>query len=179
MFHQERELWSSNLRWPFKVGFSLWPNIASVKTDNLDLTQNVCWRKLVWQPKFPLCSPLKGGAVYPARWVVQVEGGSIFEVRRVVSDHLCPVKVASPGGDQLMAVVSAQCVFVLCLFVTFLRVKGGLIGRSVVSFAWQACPHNVSPPIAGWCRETRSDCCKKWRHKSWVRRTKRVEVGVI
>ena len=163
MFHQERELWSSNLRWPFNVGLSLWPNIASVKTDNLDLIQNICWWKRVWQPKFPLYSPLKGGAVCPgglSRWrvgypldniqvgspLVQVEGGSIIGVGRVVSDHLCPVKVASPGGDQLLGSgVRTMC---LCfVFICYFFASQGRIDRTVsgvLSLA-SVSPQCVSP----------------------------------
>ena len=149
MFHQERELWSSNLRWSFKVGLSLWPNIASVKTDNLDLTQNICWRKLVWQPKFPLCSPLKGGAVYPGGWVVQVEGGSIIGAGRVVSDHLCPVKVASTDGDQLLGSgVRTMC---LCfVFICYFFASQGRIDRTVSGVL---CLASVSPQcVSPHCR---------------------------
>ena len=54
-------------------------------------------------------------------------------------------------------------IFVFVFVSVYLSLSTLTIGSGVQG--WQACPHNVSLPR---CRETRSDCSKKWRHKSWA-----------
>ena len=54
-------------------------------------------------------------------------------------------------------------IFVFAFVSVYLSLSTWTIGSGVQG--WQACPHNVSLPR---CRETRSDCSKKWRHKSWA-----------
>ena len=82
----------------------------------------------------------------------------------ILSDHLscqsdltylwCPSWTIQTA--QYLLCNGLLCVFVVGFYVTCLK------GRMVSGVqAWQACPHNVSLPIAVWCRETRSDCSKK------------------
>ena len=106
--------------------------------------------------KIPIVFSTKGRGCL-SRWViqvgsplVQVEGGSIIEVGRGASDHLCPVKVASPGGDQLLGsgVRTTRC---LCfVFICYFFASQGRIDRTVSGVL---CLASVSPQcVSPHCR---------------------------
>ena len=73
------------------------------------------------------------------------------------------VKLVKPWGTLCICLG----IFVFAFGSVYLSLSTLTIDSGVQG--WQACPHNVSLPR---CRETRSDCSKKWRHKSWARAQK-------
>ena len=94
-------------------------------------------------------------------------GGRIYWMGGVLSDHL-----SCQSDLTYLAVVSNldnsdhTILVVPRIAMWFSSVCPGFYATPVDGMvsgvqAWQACPHNVSPPIAVWCRETRSDCSKK------------------
>ena len=71
----------------------------------------------------------------------------------------------SPKNAKLVKPCGTLClgIFVFAFGSVYLSLSTWTIDSGVQG--WQACPHNVSLLR---CRETRSDCSKKWRHKSWA-----------